>query len=270
MSTEGITQVREAYECLRDEKSRAKYDRIYSMLQDQWTRYKIWQKAQREDDNKRQAQEEDRAARERAEQQRRTQEAESKRRREEQSERERKAAEAERRRKEEEIQATRAKAERERKREERERLAEERTREAARRAREEQEQAARERIRKQKEKEAAIRSEEAATRTRIEQERAAQERLKSILIEERQEDARRTWANMREAAERRRQADPGAQPAPPGFPHDSACAHPRFGWPKKKGRATCMFCGEIRRKWLHRCPDCEALACPSCMLLVSP
>ncbi|KAK0706930.1 hypothetical protein B0T26DRAFT_728621 [Lasiosphaeria miniovina] len=196
---------------------------------------------------------------------------EKNRRREEQSERERAAAEAERKRREDEIQAAREKAERERRREERERLAEERTRQAARRAREEQEQAAKERIRKQKEKEAAIRSEEAATRIRIEQERAAQERLKSILIEERQEDARRTWADMREAAERRRQADSGAQPlAPPGSPYDSACAHPCFGWPKKKGRATCVFCGEIRRKWLHRCPDCKALACPSCMLLVSP
>jgi hypothetical protein len=195
---------------------RAAYDTL-----DQWTSYREWQETQRKDEERKRADEEQRAARERAE-------------------RERKAAEAERaRRMEEEKRAAREKAERERMREERARQAEERSKEPARRAREQQEQVAKERLRREREREAEKRSEEAARKVRIEQERAAQERLKSILIEEQQDAIRRNWTKMREAAEHR-EGEP-AQPAPPS--RSSTCAHPRFGWPRKKGRANCVFCG---------------------------
>jgi len=175
-------------------------------------------------------------------------------------ERERKAAEAERtRRMEEEKRAGRERAERERIREERVRQAEERSREAARRAREEQEQAAKERLRREKEREAEKRSEEAVKRIRLEQERVARERLKTILIEEKQDVVRHNWAKMREAAELR-----GAEPAQAAPSQSPGCAHPRLGWLRKNGSASCVFCGETRRKWSFRCPECNVSACPAC------
>ena len=224
-----------------DKAERAKYDALYFDLQGQWASFRKWQETQRKDEERKRADEEQRAARERAEL-------------------ERKAVEAERaRRMEEEKRAAREKAERERMREERTRQAEERSKEAARRAREQQEQAAKERLRREKEREAEKRSEEAVWKVRIEQERAAQERLKSILIEERQDAIRRNWTKMREAAEHR-EGEP-VQPAPSGSP---GCAHPRLGWPRKKGRAKCVFCKESCPKWSFYCPECNASACQSC------
>ena len=236
-----MTQVREAYECLIDKAKRAAYDALYFDLQDQWASYWEWQETQRKDEERKRADEEQRAARERAEL-------------------ERKAVEAERaRRMEEEKRVAREKVERERMREERARQAEERSKEAARRAREQQEQAAKERLRREKEREAEKRSEEAAWKVRIEQERAAQERLKSILIEEQQDAIRRNWTKMREAA-KRREGEP-VQRAPSGSPR---CAHPRLGWPRKKGRANCVFCRDSCPKWGFYCPECNASACQSC------
>lgn len=160
---------------------------------------------------------------------------------------------------EEEKRAAREKAEHERIKEERARQAKERSKEAARRAREQQDQAAKERLRREKEREAERRSEEAASRIRIEQERAAQERLKSILIEEQQDAIRRKWTKMREAADHR-EGEP-AQPAPS---ESSRCAHPRFGWPRKKGRVNCVFCRESCPKWSFHCPEYNVSACSGC------
>lgn len=155
---------------------------------------------------------------------------------------------------EEEKRAAREKAERERMREERARQAEERSKEAARRAREQQEQVAKERLRREREREAEKRSEEAARKVRIEQERAAQERLKSILIEEQQDAIRRNWTKIREAAEHRE-----GEPAPSSL--SSTCAHPRFGWPRKKGRVNCVFCTESCPKWSFRLSCCNSQKC---------
>jgi hypothetical protein len=233
-----LTQIREAYECLIDQAKRVAYDTIYFDIQDQWTSYREWRETQRKDKEQKRADEEQCAARERAE-------------------REKKVAEAERaRRMEEDKRAAREKAERERIREKRARQAEERSQEAARRARKQQEQAAKERLRKGKEREAEERSEAAARKIRIEQERVAQERLKMILIEEQQDAICRNWTKMREAAERRE-----GEPAPLG---SSGCAHPRFGWLKKNGRASCVFCKETRRKWSFHCPECNVSAFPGC------
>ncbi|KAJ2902660.1 DnaJ-domain-containing protein [Zalerion maritima] len=234
--------VREAYECLIDKEKRSDYDSHYFDLKDQWTEYWEWQETQHKYENKKRAEEEQRVARERAE-------------------REKKAAEVKRARKmEEEKRVAKEKAERERIREERIRQAEERSREAARRARVRQEQAARERLHKEKEKEAEKRSEEAARKIRIEQEQAAQERLKNILIQQKQYTSRRNWAKLREAAEHR-----DVKPEQPAPSRSHGCAHPQFGWPKKKnGRASCVFCGETRTKWSFCCPECDVSACPAC------
>ncbi|KAI1393118.1 DnaJ-domain-containing protein [Hypoxylon trugodes] len=238
-------KVREAYECLIDEDRRAAYDRLYFDLRDEWNTQREQEERQRRDDERKQAEEEQRAAREKAEEKRR-------------------AAEAERvRRMEEERRAAEAKAERERIREEKARRAEERTREAARRAREQQELAAKERLRKEKEREAERRSEEAARRIRIEQELAAQERLKAILIEEKQQSARSSWAKMRQEADDRQAAK--RRPARPMRSAPSPnCDHPRFGWLKKNGRSKCTFCNQTRTKWSFSCPECSVSACPGC------
>lgn len=168
--------------------------------------------------------------------------------------------EAERlRRIKEEKRIAREKAERERIREERVRQAEERSQEAARRAREQQERAAKERLRREKEKEAERRSEEAARRVRVEQERAAQERLKFILIEERQDAIHRNWTKMREAAENQE-----GQSTQPVSSKSLRCAHPQFGWPRKKGKVNCVFCSVSCPKWSFRCPECNVSACQSC------
>ncbi|KAI0378646.1 DnaJ-domain-containing protein [Hypomontagnella monticulosa] len=240
-------KVREAYECLSDKDRRAKYDRIYFDLQDQWTRYRERQDRQRRHEERKRAEEELRAAWERAEEERR-------------------AAKAERaRRMEEEIRIAREKAERERMRKEKARQAEERSREAANRARERQEQAARERLRQEKQREADRRSEAAAEKIRIEQEQLAQERLKSILIEEKQIAARHNWAKMRQAADHRATSKRQEANSPRPTPSRSLeCTHPRYGWPRKNGQANCLFCGITRKKWSFCCPDCRASACPDC------
>ncbi|KAF1807880.1 hypothetical protein P152DRAFT_453335 [Eremomyces bilateralis CBS 781.70] len=235
-------QIREAYECLRDASKRSEYDAYYPQLRGEWVQYRIWQETQRrnkelrrEAERARRMAEEQRAAREQAEQ-------------------DAKAAEerASRRRAEEERLA--------RDRELRERMAEYRSREVARKAREEQEHAAIERLHKQKEMEAERKSEESAKRARQEREMAAKERLKSILIEEKQDAIRQNWASIREAAERR-QAKPG-QPATQHPTRD--CIHPQLGWPKKKGEASCIFCGETPTKFTFHCPECNAAACALC------
>ena len=259
LTCRSLTQVREAYDCLINEAKRSTFDALYFDLRNQWTRYQEQQETRRKEEEQNRA---DEVAR-----QRRAAEAERAWRMEaeqravrERAERKRKTAEAEMARKvEEEKRAARERAERERMREERARQAEERSQEAARRAREEQEQAAKERLHREKEREAEERSEETARRTRIELERVAQERLKTILIEEKQDAVRRNWAKMREAAECR-EAEP-AHTAPPRSP---GCAHPQLGWPRKKGRASCVFCRESCSKWSFRCPECNVSACLSC------
>jgi hypothetical protein len=160
---------------------------------------------------------------------------------------------------EEEKRAARKKVERESAREERARQAEERSREAGQKARQQQEQAAKERLQREKEREAEKRSEEAAKRIRVEQERMARERLKTILIEEKQKVMRQNWTNMRQAAESR--GTEQSQPMPSRSPE---CAHPHFGWPRKNGRLSCVFCGETRIKWSFYCPECNVAACPGC------
>ncbi|KAI0105632.1 DnaJ-domain-containing protein [Hypoxylon sp. NC0597] len=240
-------KIREAYECLNDKNRRAAYDLLYFDLRDQWTRHKEWVANQHKKEENRRAEEDLRAARERAE-------------------KERQEAEAQRmRRAEEQKRAAREKAEQERIRKEKERRAEERSQEAARKAREQQEQAARERLRRERMKEAGKRSEEVARKVRIEQERAAQERLKAILIEEKQDAARRNWAKMRQEADRRGEAGKSQAEARRFMPATSPrCNHPRFGWFKKRGTASCVFCGEKRLKWSFYCPECSVSACPGC------
>jgi hypothetical protein len=236
--TYSSAQIREAYECLIDQEKRVAYDALYFDIQDQWTSYREWNETQRKKEEQKRAEKEQRAARERAE-------------------RERKAAEAERaRRMEEDRRAARAKAESKRMREEKVKQAEERSQKAAQRAREQQEQAAKERLRREREREAEERSEAAARRGRAEQEKLAQERLKAILIEEQQDKIRRDWQNMREAAERRKD-----EPAPSRSPE---CDHPRFGWPRKNGRASCVFCNVTCQKRSFYCPECNVSACPAC------
>ena len=233
-----MTQIREAYEYLNDNENRAAYDALYFDLQDQWTRYRQRQESQRKEQERKRADEEQYAARERAEQ-------------------ERKAVEAERvKRMKEEQRVAKEKAERERMKEERAKQAEERSKQAAQRARVRQEQAAQERLRRQKEMGAEKRSEEAARKLRIDQERAAQERLKSIMIEEQLEAIRRNWTEMREAVEHRK--------CEPVSSLSSGCAHPRFGWPRKKGKADCVFCKQFCTKLFFYCPECNASACPGC------
>ncbi|KAI8957996.1 DnaJ-domain-containing protein [Daldinia sp. FL1419] len=207
-------KVREAYEHLTDKDERQRYDAYYFDLKERWERYRAWKDTEIKYEEARRAEEERRAARARAEEERRRAE----------TERIRKMAEA--------MRATMERERLERIRKERARQAEERSREAARKAREQQEQAARERIRIQKEKEAERRSEEAARRARAEREQAAQERLRTILIEEKQEASRRTWAKMREDADRReamkrQEAWPKQPSNPPGQRRASTA---RYTW----------------------------------------
>ncbi|KAF2189977.1 DnaJ-domain-containing protein [Zopfia rhizophila CBS 207.26] len=252
-------KIREAFEFLRDASERLRYDTDYPQLREKWIQYRTWQETQRRNEELRRAEE---AAR-----QRRVAEAERARRMEEEqrsarkkAEREKKAAEEkEARKRAEEERLTRDKEERERLKRLKETLAEERSQEAARRAREQQEHAARERLRKQKEREAERKSEEAVRKARLELERAAQERLKTILIEEKQDAVRESWARMREAAERRQ-----AKPVQSETQRPAGCDHPRLGWPRKKIRANCVFCGETRGKFSFHCPQCNVAACPAC------
>ncbi|OTA94727.1 hypothetical protein M434DRAFT_29707 [Hypoxylon sp. CO27-5] len=240
-------KIREAYECLIDKNKRAAYDLLYFDLRDQWTRHKEWVEKQRKREENRRAEEYMRAARERAE-------------------KERQAAEAHRMRMaEEQRRAAREKAEQERIRREKEKQAEERSKEAARRAREQQERAARERLLRERMREAEKRSEEVARKVRIEQERAAQERLRAILIQEKQDAARHNWAKMRQEADQRREAS-RKQPETRQFMPSTRprCYHPRFGWVRRSGTASCVFCGEKRLKWSFHCPECSVSACPGC------
>ena len=232
-------KIREAYEFLRDTSKRSLYDIYYPQLREQWIQYRTWQEARRrQEEQRREAEaahrlaEAERIAKEYAEQ---------------------KAKEAEERRARERAEEERLSHEREA----RERVAEERSREAARKARENQEQAARARLRRLKELEAERKSEEAVKRARREQEMAAEERLKFVLMEEKQDAVRQNWAGMREAAERR-QAKPMSQC------HAADCIHPRLGWPRKKGRANCIFCNETLPRFSFRCPECQGAACPRC------
>ncbi|KAH8761525.1 hypothetical protein F5883DRAFT_124849 [Diaporthe sp. PMI_573] len=230
IDAQDFRKIREAYECLIDYAKRSEYDASYFNLQDQWTRYQECQESRRKDEERRRA------------------------------EKEKEAAEAEiTRRMEEERRAAREKAERERAREERVRQAEERSREAGRKARQQQEQAAKERLQREKERDAEKRSEEAARRMRVEQEQVARERLKTILIEEKQEAVRQNWANVRQAAESR--VTERSKTTPSRSPE---CIHPKLGWPRKKGKSSCVFCGETRINWSFYCPDCNVTACPGC------
>ncbi|KAK4241844.1 hypothetical protein C8A03DRAFT_11913 [Achaetomium macrosporum] len=250
-------KIREAYDCLKDEAARARYDAIYHHIQAQWAQYRERQDRFRR--SQQHAQAEDEARRRRAAEQR----------------------------------AAKEEAARRRAREEREREAEERSREAARKVRERQEQAARERLRKDEEAakrrkeeleeleraikearkraeeiqrvrlilerqmEADKRSAEAVRKARAEQEQAARERLKTAEIEEKHEALRRNWASLREAADHGRV---GRQQ--PSGPH--VCAHSRSGWVRKRGQTSCVFCGMNRKKGGFLCLDCLSVACHNC------
>ncbi|KAJ8126593.1 hypothetical protein O1611_g7046 [Lasiodiplodia mahajangana] len=205
-------KVREAYEYLSDPEKRARYDRIYFDVQDEWERYFH----RLEEQNRR---EQERAARET--------EAE-----------ERRAAEAERLRKIEETRReAEEKARREKLREERARQAELRSREAARKAWEEQQRAAEERIRQQREAAAEARSKEVAERLRAEQEKAALERLKLAVIQEKLDASRRNWANLRQSGEKPLHGDKSNRASPAPVAETKECSHPQFGWPKKNIQA---------------------------------
>ncbi|KAF2786685.1 DnaJ-domain-containing protein [Melanomma pulvis-pyrius CBS 109.77] len=252
-------RIREAFEFLRDASKRFEYDRYYPQLRETWAQY-----------HTKKRKEELRRA-EKIASQRRAAEAEKARREEEErriarekAERAKKAAEAAaeakeaRKRAEEELLA-REKKERERTRALKEALAEQRSQEVAQRAREQQKHAARERLRKQKEMEAERKSKEAAIRARLEQEMAAKERLKTILIEEKHKTIRQNWAQMREAAECQQ-----SKLEHPETQGPLVCDHPRLGWPRRKGIAICVFCGEICRKFSFHCPRCDLAACQAC------
>lgn len=254
-------KIREAFEFLRDESNRSRYNTNYARLRQAWAQYRTWQEIQRQNEELRQAEE---IAR-----QRRTAEAERARKKEEEQRvarekaaREKKAAEEEEaRRRAEEERLAREKEERERIRQLKEALAEKGSQEAARRAREQQEHAARERLRREKEREAERKSKEAARRARLEHEVAAEERLKAILIEEKHSAIRENWARMREAAELRQ-----ARPAQPESQGLIECDHPYLGWPRKKGKVNCVFCGTCCRKFSFNCPQCNVSACQACKI----
>jgi len=240
-----LPQVREAFEILRSEESRSRYD----------VRHRAWEEAQQ------------RAARERAEQEQQERQA-AEEERERRLAREKAAADAEelRKKKQQEAEQAAKREEEERRRllerEERRRKAEERSREAARKYSELQAELARERIRKEREEEVKRREEEVARKFRAEQERLAAERLRVLRIEERQAALRRAWGSMREAAEEKSRSGRGSVPKKKVA--SSSCRHPAFGWPKKNGSVECGFCGEHRRKWYFCCPACYLAACPAC------
>ncbi|KAI8632930.1 hypothetical protein F5Y19DRAFT_491555 [Xylariaceae sp. FL1651] len=241
-------RVKEACDYLLDPTKRAEYDKKYLDIQVAWARYKQKQEAQREH-------EERRAAEEQAESERKAAE--------EQAERERKAAKAEWiRKREEQRRAAEEKAHLEKLREQKTRQAEERSREAARRAWDDRQRAAKERIRQERVAEAERKSEEAAARMRVEQEQAALERLQAAQIEEKLNAARCRWREMREACE---SSSSGAAPRRSSPIRSTACAHPKFQWPKRKGQVNCIFCKAVRKKWAFSCPECGASACPECM-----
>ncbi|KAI0399445.1 hypothetical protein F4802DRAFT_36943 [Xylaria palmicola] len=231
-STE-FRKIQEAYEILSDTIKRSQYDRTYIDVQAAWDRY-------HENQEKQRRHKQERAAAARAEESR-------------------KAAEEERLRQERERRkAAEEEARREKLREEKARQAELRSREAQRKAWEERQRAAEDRIRAQKEAAAEVRSREVAERMRAEQERAAHERLRLARLEERQDAARRTWANLRAGSSTDENSN---------RPHQrsrSECIHPEFGWPKRNGQAVCASCGIVRRKWAFHCPECGMIACPEC------
>jgi hypothetical protein len=240
---------------------------IYQAIRLQWVQYRKEKDAQQARDELRNAEKE--RVRRRA--------AEDAAKRKAEAERVRKLAEEER------LAAQRA--EREKLRAQREREAEERSREAGRRAREQQEREARERLqrdqeekakqereakerlRKEQERKAEERSKEAAKKRREQQDREAKERLVQILIEERQNTIRRSWATIREQAESRNLKSVAVrsptldqvESRPP-----AKCVHPQVGWPRKNGPSNCYFCGKKCAKYSFRCPGCNVAACGPC------
>ncbi|EPE34259.1 Chaperone J-domain-containing protein [Glarea lozoyensis ATCC 20868] len=71
---------------------------------------------------------------------------------------------------------------------------------------------------------------------------------------------------VRERSERERKAAEHREGEPEPPSRSSTGAHPRFGWPRKKGRANCVFCRDSHLKWSFRCPECNVSACASFIL----
>ncbi|KAI1327833.1 hypothetical protein F5Y16DRAFT_398903 [Xylariaceae sp. FL0255] len=263
-------KIREEYELLEDETSRATSDRTYFEVQDAWTQYRTQEKRYHQNELRRKAQEEAK---------RQQQEAEAKaeaQRQKRAAEQARKAAEAERLRKQEEQRRRDAEAERLKKQEEqRQREAEkaekirqaaERSREAEKRGWEERQRAAKERIHRDKEAEAAARSEEVARRARLRQEIAARERFEAAKLKERLEASRRVWEDLRQRCDTYNWYDENSNgdSRTSQVGGETPCDHPPFKWPKRPGRTYCGFCGILRWKWALICPDCGMSACPDC------
>ncbi|KAI1178561.1 hypothetical protein F4777DRAFT_575801 [Nemania sp. FL0916] len=253
-------RVQKAYEVLSDLKQRANYDKNYSWIQEVWSDYRQKKQAQREREELRAA--EERAQREREEQraaeERAQRELEEQRAAEEQAlweqfaaqvraQREQRAAEvrAQREQRAAEVRAQRewwaAHAERNRK-----------------RKREEQERESEERARHEKRKEADDRMHEAARRNREARERTEQEKKRREKIAEAEKRSEQAAARSRAyMAKTARDRVTNASPL---------CGHRQpFRWPKRKGPASCIFCGGGRHKWACLCVECGATACPECI-----
>jgi DNA polymerase III gamma/tau subunit len=143
------------------------------------------------------------------------------------------------------------------------RLAQQKAREAGRLAREQQKQA----VKQREEAEARQKAEEArereeAQRIKEQEEREAQEREAERAREQRLQNMRQGWRQMREAAERRgtqKVLDIKAKASA-----SVACAHSSLAWMKRKGKGLCELCLKGCEKYSFQCPDCGAVACGSC------
>ncbi|KAK4203989.1 hypothetical protein QBC40DRAFT_345822 [Triangularia verruculosa] len=290
-------RVHEAYDCLRDEHSRALYDAEYPRIRFDWLCYR--KLASEEQDAARHEIEASEVAN--ARQEEATREAERLKELRDRWKRDETNRQWEfvakcNRRNVEELAEEQARVVRERQ-------ARERLEDAARRLRELQEEVYRERLWRQDQEQqrqaweemrlkADRKIRELKARLLVEREEREFERARRDEERRREERERRQWQVWVEESERRiRQYEQSYRGAPEQFlgaqemerestqtdtgrstPSVTAqqapfyCRHPLTGWSVRFGRAECFFCGRVKGwlSWTRQCPKCDGRACLKC------